>query len=100
MIWMYTVRDKEFVATDVDSLKQLTDVAGKQWVWVDIYDPDEKEREIISELLGNKPEIVEKIKKRMEEPLDIHLEGFMLCDYEKIQDYVLLTIPSISMLSN
>ncbi|UCC58107.1 MAG: magnesium transporter CorA family protein [Candidatus Bathyarchaeum sp.] len=97
MIWMYTAREKEFVAEDVDSLKQLTDVAGKQWVWVDIYDPNEKEREIISELLGNKPEIVENIKKRMEEPLDIHIEGFMLCDYEKIHDYVLLTIPSISL---
>jgi Mg2+ and Co2+ transporter CorA len=94
---MYTVRDNEFAAKDVASLTELVDTARNQWVWVDIHDPNEKEREIISELLGNKPEIVEKIKKRMEEPLNIHLEGFMLCNYEKINDYVLLTIPSISL---
>ena len=75
MIWMYTVQGKEFVATDVTSLTQLMDVASNQWVWVDIYDTTEKEREILSELLGHEPEIVEEFKKMMDEPLDIHLEG-------------------------
>ena len=51
MIWMYTVQDNEFQATDVTSLKQVTDAARKQRVWVDIFNPREKECEIISELL-------------------------------------------------
>jgi len=97
MIWIYTVQGKEFIATDVASLKQLIEVTGKQWGWVDIYDPNIKEREIISELLGKEPEIVEKIEKEMKEPLNIHVEGCILCDYEKIHNYVLVTIPSISL---
>ena len=94
---MYTVQGKDFVATDVTSLTQLMEIASNQWVWVDIYDPNEKEREIISELLGNEPEIVEKFKKRMGEPLNIHLEGYILCSYEKIHEYVSVTIPSITL---
>lgn len=88
---------KDFVATDVTSLTQLMDVASNQWVWVDIYDTTEKEREILSELLGNEPEIVEKFKKMMDSPLDIHLEGCILCNYEKIHEYVSVTIPSITL---
>ncbi len=53
MIWMYTVQGKDFVATDVTSLTQLRDVASNQWVWVDIFDPSEKELEIMTELIGN-----------------------------------------------
>ncbi len=86
-----------FVATDVTSLTQLMKVASNQWVWVDIYDTTEKEREILSELLGNEPEIVEEFKKMMDEPLDIHLEGCILCNYEKIHEYVSVTIPSITL---
>ena len=48
MIWMYTVQEKEFKATDATSIKQVMDVANKQWVWVEIYNPTEKESEIIS----------------------------------------------------
>ena len=91
------MKGKEFVATDVTSLTQLMDVASNQWVWVDIYDTTEKEREILSELLGNEPEIVEKFKKMMDEPLNIHLEGCILCNYEKIHEYVSVTIPSITL---
>ena len=86
-----------FVATDVTSLTQLMEVASNQWVWVDIYDPSEKEQEIISELLGNKPEIVEKFKKMMDAPLNIRLESCILCNYEKIHEYVSVTIPSITL---
>jgi len=96
MIWMYTVEETDFVATDVTSLKQLMDVASNQWVWVDIFDPNEKEREIITELIGNEPEIVEKFKKMMDTPLDIHREGCVLCNCEKIHEYVSVTIPSIT----
>ena len=45
------MQGKQFVATDVTSLTQLMEVASNQWVWVDIYDPNEKEREIIIELI-------------------------------------------------
>ena len=58
MIWMYTVDGKDFLATDVDSLNQLMDVIRDNWVWVDIFNPDEKELEILTELIGNEPEIV------------------------------------------
>jgi len=96
MIWMYTVQGKDFVATDVTSLTQLMDVASNQWVWVDIYDPNRKESEIILELLGNEPEFADQIEKRVINPLSIH-KGCVLCDYEKVQDCVCLTIPSIAL---
>ncbi len=97
MIWMYTTQENVFVATDVTSLTHLMEVASNQWVWVDIYDPSEKEREIISELLGNEPEIVEKFKKMMDAPLNVRLEDSILCNYEKIHEYVSVTIPSITL---
>jgi Mg2+ and Co2+ transporter CorA len=93
---MYTVQGKDFVATDVTSLTQVMDVARKQWVWVDIYDPNRKESEIILELLGNEPEFADQIEKRVINPLSIH-KGCVLCDYEKVQDCVCLTIPSIAL---
>ena len=96
MIWIYTVQGKDFVATDATSLTQSIDIASNQWVWVDIFDPNEKERKIITELIGNEPEIVEKIKKSMDEPLNIHHKDCILCNYEKIHEYVLVTIPSIT----
>ena len=91
------MQGKDFVATDVTSLTQLMDVASNQWVWVDIYDPNEKELEIITELIGNEPEIIEKFKKSMDEPLNIHRKGCILCSYEKIHEYLSVTIPSISL---
>jgi len=93
---MYTVQGKDFVATDVNSITQVMDVARKQWVWVDIYDPNRKESEIILELLGNEPEFADQIEKRVINPLTIH-KGCVLCDYEKVQDCVCLTIPSIAL---
>jgi len=93
---MYTVQGTDFVATDITSLPQLMDVARNHWVWVDIFDPNEKERKIITELLGNKPEVVEKFKKMMDESVDIHLEGCALCNYEMIHEYVSITLPSIT----
>jgi len=93
---MYTVQGKDFVATDVTSITQLMDVASNQWIWVDIYDPNRKESEIILELLGNEPEFADQIEKRAIKPLSIH-KGCVLCDYEKIHDCVCLTIPSIAL---
>lgn len=90
------MQGKDFVATDATSLTQSMDIASNQWVWVDIFDPNEKERKIITELIGNEPEIVEKIKKSMDEPLNIRHKGCILCNYEKIHEYVLVTIPSIT----
>lgn len=97
MIWIYTVKGNEFKATDVASLTQLNEIASNNWVWIDIYSPNEKEREIITELLGNEPTVVEKIKRSMEEPLNVHIEGCTICDYERVKDYVLLTVPSVSI---
>jgi len=91
------VQGTDFVGTDVTSLTQLMDVASNQWVWVDIYDPNEKERKILTELLGNEPEIVEKFKKSMDEPLNIHRKDCIVCNYEKIHEYVSVTIPSIAL---
>lgn len=97
MIWVYTVTGKDFVATDVTALSQLMEVASNQWVWVDLFDPNEKELEIISELIGNKPEVVEKYNKMLDKPLDIRVDGRLLCDYEKVSEYTLVTVPSIAL---
>ena len=90
------MKEEELAATDVTSLTQLMDVADNQWVWVDIFDINEKERKIITELLGNEPEIVEKIKKMMEGPVNIYNKSCMLCNHEMIQEYVSVTMPSIT----
>jgi len=93
---MYTKQDTEFVAMDVTSLTQLIDSASNHWVWVDIFDTNEKEREIITELLGNEPEFVEKIKKMMDKPLDINSESCKLCDHKRIREYLSVILPSIN----
>ena len=95
MIWVYTVTEKDFVATDVTALSQLMELAANQWVWVDIFDPSEKELEIITELIGNESGVVEKLNRMMGKPLDIRLEGRLSCDYERVHEYTLVTIPSI-----
>lgn len=97
MIWIYSVKSKEFVAEDVTSLTQLREIAKNKWVWLDIFNPDEKELEILSEIIGNKPKIVEKFKKIIGKHLDSHIEGCQLCDYEKIEEFTILTIPSITI---
>lgn len=90
MIWMYAVRGKELYAIDITSVKELNDLSSKvDWLWIDIFHPDEKESETISELLGNEPKIVEDIKKETHNPTKVHAM------YEKLHDYVLLSIPSV-----
>lgn len=96
MIWMYTVDGTDFVATDVTSLTQLMDVASNHWVWIDIFSPNEKELEILAELIGNDPDIVENFKRIMDKPLDVRIDGCVLCDYEKIHEYSTVTLPVIN----
>ena len=97
MIWIYSVKSKEFVAEDVTSLTQLKENAKDNWVWLDIFNPDEKELEILTEIIGNKPKIVEKFKKIIGKHLDSHIEGCKFCDYEKIEKFTIITIPSITI---
>lgn len=92
MIWMYAVRKKELRATDVTSLSELHDFSGKvDWLWVDCLSPDEKEAEIISELLGNEKTIVNDIKEGTYNLL------YMYTNYEKRHDYTLLSIPFVDL---
>lgn len=92
MMWMYTRRKKELYATDVTSLSEINDFSSEvDWLWVDIFNPDEKECEIISELLGNEPTIVDNIKKGRYNPPKVYTK------YEKLHDYVLLSIPSVNV---
>lgn len=97
MIWIYKVQEKNFVAADVASLTQLKDAAHNQWIWVDIFDPNEKELEILAELLGNEPELVEKFKDLMDKPLDIKVDSYEFCNYEKIHEFGTVVIPSIAV---
>lgn len=97
MIWIYTVEGKDFVAIDVTSLTQLRDIASNHWVWVDMFQPSEKELEILSELLGNEPELVEKFKDLMDNPLDVKVDHFEFCNYEKVHEFSTVVIPSISI---
>jgi Mg2+ and Co2+ transporter CorA len=94
---MYIVKGKDFIATDVSSLSQLMNVASDHWVWLDIFHPDEKELEILTELLGNEPDVIKKFNKMMEEPLNIHNKGCILCNYERIHEYISVTIPYLGM---
>lgn len=91
------MQDEEFKAIDVTSINQVMEVSRAQWVWVDVYNPTKEESEIISALLGNEPNIVEKIKRRTLNPLNINVKDCILCDYEKVNEYVLVTVPSLFM---
>ena len=97
MIWVYSVDGTEFVAADVASLTQLKEVASNQWVWLDVFDPNEKELEILSELFGNEPKQVEKFKKMMDADIDIEAEGYEFCNYEKINEFGTVIVPSITI---
>ena len=97
MIWIYTVQGKDFVAVDVVSLTQLKDVASKQWVWVDVFHPNEKELEILAELLGNETELIENFKDMMDKPLDLKVDGYAFCNYEKVHEFGTVVIPAISV---
>jgi len=95
MMWIYTLRRKkegenELYATDVTSLAEINDAKSKfSWLWIDIFAPDEKESEILSELLGNEPTIVENIKKGTYNPPQEYTR------LEKLHDYVLFSIPYV-----
>jgi Mg2+ and Co2+ transporter CorA len=96
---MYTAEGKEFIGTDVTSLKHVMDVARKQWVWIDIYNPDKEESQIILKLFGTEKEEALQIEKQVGKPLTLR-KGCLLCDYETFHDCVCLTVPSISMEEN
>ena len=79
-------------ATDASSLNQIKEFSNKaDWIWIDIFNPDEKESEIISELIEKEPFIVENIKKGEYLPQKVYTI------YKKIHDFVLLSIPSIDI---
>ena len=91
------MKGKDFVAADVTSFTQLKDVSRNQWVWVDVFNPSEKELEILAELLGNEPELVEKFNEMMDKPLDIKVDGYEFCNYEKVHEFGTVVIPSITV---
>lgn len=97
MIWLYSVQEKDFIAIDIMSLTQLKELSESKWVWIDIFDPSEKELEILSELIGNEPKVVEKFKDLMSEPLDIQVDGYEFFDYEVVNEFGTVTVPSIKV---
>ena len=97
MIWLYSVQEKDFIAIDIMSLTQLKELSESKWVWIDIFDPSEKELEILSELIGNEPKVVEKFKDLMSQPLDIQVDGYEFFDYEVVNEFGTVTVPSIKV---
>ena len=90
MIWLYTVQDKELHVTDTVSLSKLNSYSNRfDWVWLDIFHPDEEESEIISELLGNEHDIVENLKKGTHNPLT-HAQA--ITSHKRLHDYDLFFI--------
>ncbi len=94
MIWIYTIKDNEFAAIDVTSLTQLKEVIGNQWAWIDIFGTTEKEREILAELIGNEPDVVEGFERLMEAPSNIDNENCTFCVHKRLHDYISVTMPS------
>lgn len=88
MMWMYTVEENELHSTDVSSLDELKSLSSKvDWLWVDCLTPNEKELEIISELLGKEKAIVSGIK---EETYNL---VYLYTNYERVNDCTLISIP-------
>lgn len=97
MIWIYYVDGNDFVAVDVTSFTQLKEIAHDRWIWIDVFSPSEKELEILTELFGNEPKVVENFKKLMDKTLDLHYDSSELYNYERINNYGSVVFPSISI---
>lgn len=88
-MWVYAVKAKEVRASDFHSLEELKTIEKNvDWLWIDCIEPSSKEFEVVSELLGNEPKILEDIKK-----------GRTFPRYKKYNDYTLLSI-SVATLEN
>jgi Mg2+ and Co2+ transporter CorA len=97
MIWIYYVNETDFVALDVTSFTQLKEIARDRWIWIDVFSPSEKEIEILTELFGNEPKVVENFRKLMDTTLDLHYDSSQLYNYERINKYGSVIFPSISI---
>lgn len=97
MIWLYSVQEKDFMAIDVVSFTQLRELVAGKWVWIDIFNPSEKELEIFSELLGNEPKVVEKFRDLMNQSLDVKVDGYEFFDYEIVNEFGTVVVPSIKV---
>jgi len=74
----------ELQARDAHSLSELQSFSEKAgWLWIDCMEPDDKELEVIAELVED-TEIIKAIKK-----------GQIFSRYKKINDYVLISIPLV-----
>ena len=92
MIWMYTANGREFQAGDLTSLTELNEFKGKvDWIWIDIFSPDNKESELIADLLGNEKALVGDIKEGVYNLL------YTYTRYEKRHDYTLLSLPFVDL---
>jgi Mg2+ and Co2+ transporter CorA len=92
MIWMYAVKKKELYSADVPSLDVLKDFKGEaDWLWIDCLTPDEKELEIISELLGGEKAVVSGINEGTYNILHLYT------NFEKVNDCTLISIPYVEV---
>lgn len=88
-MWVYAVKAKEVRAKDLYSLEELKILEKKaDWLWIDCMEPSSQEFEIISELLGNEPKILDDIKRDRTFPR-----------YKKHNDYTLLSL-SVAAVQN
>ena len=97
MIWAYSVKENEFVGTDIVSLQQLDELSRNQWIWVDVFNPDKNELEILTGLIKDNSKIITNYKNLMGKPLDVNFDGCDFCDYEKLDKSTVLVVPSISL---
>lgn len=82
------VKRNELQAQDLTSLNQLKNLEREvEWLWVDALTPDEKEIEIILELMENEKTVISDIKDKSYNLLSLYT------GYEKLHDYTLLSIP-------
>ncbi len=85
MIWTYTLTESnKLSAKDADSLSGLQRLSEKaNWLWIDCMEPDDKELDVIAGLL-KETEIMSAIKEHQ-----------IFLRYQKINDYVLISIPLV-----
>ena len=86
MIWTYTItKSNKLQARDAHSLSELQKLSEKaNWLWIDCLEPNDEELEIIANLL-KETKIVSIVKKRQ-----------IFLQYEKINDYLLISMPSVT----
>ncbi|MEM2911826.1 MAG: CorA family divalent cation transporter [Candidatus Bathyarchaeia archaeon] len=87
MIKVYSVKANKVKSTEITSFKELDALAKKSdWLWIDCLEPNQKEYELIAQLLNAESDVMEEIKS-----------GKPILTYKRFNDWILLSISAATI---